>query len=126
MKPGNVVQLKEVAEVEFDDIVVAATVTGPNQLRIILLDDSFIDLWFSLKFEGRYSYHWERRAIDGAIHRHDNAPHLRWQNVSTFPHHYHAGSEEHVIESNLSPDPTKALHQFLEFARNMLQKPTHE
>lgn len=126
MKRGNVVQLKEIAEVEFDDIVVTATVTGPNQLRIILLDDSFIDLWFSLKLEDRYSYHWERRAIDGTIHRHDNAPHLRWQKISTFPDHYHAGIEEHVVESYLNSEPAEALHQFLEFARIILQKPTHE
>ncbi|MGH8055623.1 MAG: toxin-antitoxin system TumE family protein, partial [Candidatus Entotheonellia bacterium] len=35
-----------------------------------------------------YSFHWERRAIDGRIYRHDNAPHKRWQSVATFPRLY--------------------------------------
>jgi hypothetical protein len=44
-----------------------------------------VDVWFSLKLLGRYSYHWERRAIDGSIYRHDNTPHKRWQTIGTFP-----------------------------------------
>jgi len=69
-------KLKDIAEVEFNDIVVDVIVADLNELRIILIDGSFIDVWFSLKLEGRYSYHWERKFIDGAIFRHDNAPHM--------------------------------------------------
>jgi hypothetical protein len=64
-----------IAEAEFSDIVVETLVPGLNELRIILVDGSFFDLWFSLKLANRYSYHWERRAIDGRIYRHDKAPH---------------------------------------------------
>jgi len=76
-------RLREIAEVEFADIVEDAYSPDLNQLRIILADGSFVDLWFSLKLEGRYSYHWERKALDGRIYRHDNAPHKRWQGVKT-------------------------------------------
>jgi hypothetical protein len=115
-------RLREIAEVEFADIVEHAYSPDLNQLRIILADGSFVDLWFSLKLEGRYSYHWERKALDGRIYRHDNAPHKRWQGVKTFPKHFHDGSEEQVIESSISDASEKALHQFLAFIRDKLQE----
>ena len=71
-------RLREIAEVEFSDIVIEALVPDVNELRIVLSDGSFVDVWYSLKLSRRYSYHWERRAIDGTIYRHDNAPHRRW------------------------------------------------
>jgi len=117
----NISRLREIAEVEFGEIVVDTDSPGLNELRIILVDGSFIDVWFSLKLKGRYSYHWERKAIDGAIYRHDNAPHKRWQGVKTFPKHFHEGSEERVRESYLSDVPEERLREFLIFARNRLQ-----
>ncbi len=117
----NVERLCEVAELEFADIVVEAFIPDINELRIILTDGSFIDVWFSLKLPGRYSYHWERRAIDGRIYRHDNAPHKRWQSVATFPRHFHDGSEDYVVESRLSEEPEQALREFLNFARERLK-----
>ena len=113
----DVERLREIAEVEFNDIVEQAYTPDDNELRVILTDGSFVDVWFSLKLVGRYSYHWERRAIDGNIYRHDNAPHRRWQSVATFPNHFHDGSETKVIESHISPDPEIALRQFLTFVQ---------
>jgi len=81
----DVERLREIAEVEFADIVVEAFSPGINELRIILTDGSFVDVWFSLKLQGRYSFHWERRAIDGTIYRHDNAPHRRWEGAAVKP-----------------------------------------
>jgi len=117
----EVERLREIAEMEFADIVAEAFVPDINELRIILNDGSFVDIWFSLKLPGRYSYHWERRAIDGRIYRHDNAPHKRWESVATFPRHFHDGSEEHVVESHLSEEPEQALREFLTFARERLK-----
>lgn len=54
-------------------------------------------------------------ALDGTVYRHDNAPHRRWRSVSTFPAHFHDGSEDRVAESHLSPLPEDALRQFLSF-----------
>ncbi len=121
MMPIDVQRLREIAEVEFATIVVEALVPDINQLRIILGDGSFVDVWFSLKLRGRYSYHWERRAIDGTIYRHDNAPHRRWRIVATFPRHFHDGSEDRVVESHLSEDVEQALREFLTFVQERLK-----
>jgi hypothetical protein len=116
----DVRKLKEIAEIEFWDIVEDVIITDINELRIILTDSSFIDIWYSLKLKGRYSYHWERKHIDGTIYRHDNAPHKKWQNVSTFPKHFHDGDEEKVIESHINDNPDEALRVFLVFVRQKL------
>lgn len=112
-------RLKEVATVEFSDIVEDALTVDINEVRILLIDGSFIDAWFSLKLEGKYSYHWERQFIDGSIYRHDNAPHLRWKNVPTFPKHFHNSSEDAVEACYISEDPEAALREFLSFARKL-------
>jgi hypothetical protein len=117
----NLENLRKIAEKEFADIVIQVLLIHINEMRIILIDGSFIDVWFSLKLKGRYSYHWERRAIDGQIYRHDNAPHRRWQSVSTFPRTFHDGSEDRVSESYISEDPAQALREFLGFAREKLR-----
>jgi hypothetical protein len=98
----DVERLREIAEIEFADIVIEAQVPDLNELRVMLTDGSFVDVWFSLKRHGRYSFHWERQALDGRIYRHDNAPHQRWQSVATFPRHFHNGGETEVEESHLS------------------------
>ena len=113
--------LKEIAEIEFSDIVVAV-LADLNELRVIFTDESYCDIWFSLKLNGRYSYHWERTFIDGTIYRHDNAPHLKWKGVTTFPRHFHNGSELSVEESDLPDDPSAALRCFLWFIRDALNK----
>ena len=117
----DVERLCEIAEIEFADIVLEAFSPGANEARILLTDGSFIDVWFSLKLQNRYSFHWERRALDGTLYRHDNAPHKRWEAAPTFPHHFHDGAEDSVTASYLSRSPEQALRQFLEFARNRLR-----
>jgi len=117
----NVQTLKDIAEIEFSDIV-EDVIVDLNELRIMLVDGSFIDVWFSLKLKGRYSYHWERRFIDGSIYRHDNAPHLRWKDISTFPKHFHNGSEDIIISSHISDNPELALKEFLGFVSKHVKK----
>ena len=120
MSRVNIDRLREIAAIEFADIIVETFTSDMNELRIIFSEGSFVDVWFSLKLANRYSYHWERRAIDGTIYRHDNAPHKRWKFVATFPHHFHNGSERHVVESYIGEIPAKALREFLTFARNRM------
>jgi hypothetical protein len=120
VNPADVGRLKDIAEVEFPDIVEEAIVPFANELRIILKDGSFVDVWFSLKLMDRYSYHWERRGIDRRIFRHDNAPHKSWQFVATFPKHFHDGSEDIVSESRISNAPDEALREFLSFVRGKM------
>jgi hypothetical protein len=109
----------------FSDIVLEARILRlasdePLKLRLEIVDGSVIDVYLSAT--GKYSYHWERRLIDGTIYRHDNAPHKSWRSVGTFPKHFHDGSEEAVGESHLSDDPVLALEQFLGFVREKLMK----
>jgi len=118
----NIQALQEIAELEFADIVLDVFVPDLNEIRIILTDGSFIDVWFSLKLSDRYSYHWERRAVDGTIYRHDNAPHKRWASIETFPQHFHNGTEDRVVKSNLSLEPEQALRQVLTFAQKKLKQ----
>ena len=120
MTQVDVGQLREIAEVEFADIVKEAISPDINELRVILHDGSFVDVWFSLKLLGRYSYHWERRAIDGTLYRHDNAPHKSWQAIKTFPSHFHDGSEMNVVESRMNANPPQALREFLTFVRGKI------
>jgi len=113
----DIKELKEIAEIEFSDMVEDVVLPDINELRIILIDGSFIDIWFSLKLKGRYSYHWERKFINGSIYRHDNAPHKSWENVKTFPKHFHDGDEDRVRESYLSEEPREAIRDFLNFVK---------
>ena len=115
-------KLKEIAEIEFGAIVEDVLVTDINELRIVLIDGSYIDLWFSLRLRGRYSFHWERKFINGSIFRHDNAPHMRWKDIPTFPKHFHNGSEEIVISSRIADNPELALKEFLTFVSEHIKK----
>ncbi len=116
--------LKQIAQHEFDDIVVNETIltlsTGvPAKLRLDVIDGSIMDVFISQS--GRYSYHWDRRVIGiDEIYRHDNAPHLRWKRVATFPKHFHDGDEENVTESHIDDNPEQAIRQFLVFVRQKL------
>ncbi len=85
----------------------------PWKLRLYLCDGSFIDVYNSGK--GKYSYHWDRRITVNKIYRHDNAPHKKWKGISSFPKHFHNGSDEIVAPSRIPDNPELALRQFLTF-----------
>ena len=112
--------LAEIAEIEFSEIV-EDTLPGLNRLRILLKEDSFIDIWYSLTNVGRYAYHWHRKDVDGTIYRHNNAPHKKWMKVSTFPRHFHNGSEEKVESSELPEESQEAIKYFLAFAQDKIK-----
>lgn len=111
--------LGRLAEMEFLDIV-RSTAVFESKLRVTLIDGSYIDFWWSEEISGRFAYHWERTQIDGTIYRHDNIPHLRWRTVSSFPKHFHAGTQQAVTESDMSEYPEQGLRQFLRFAAGMI------
>ena len=118
----DVIRLKEISEIEFHEIVKDVIIQDINQLRIIFIDDSFVEVWYSLKLVDRFSYHWERRHIDGSVYRHDNAPHKKWSTLSTFPKHFHNGNEDQVTESYLEDDPETGLRAFLSFIRRQMNE----
>ncbi len=110
---------------EFPDFVVRGEISRlPSgealKLRLFLSDDSFVETHSTAT--GRYSYHWERRLAGRSdIYRFDNAPHNRWKDVETFPHHFHDGRDEQVEASRLSDDPINAFRQVLQFVREKLR-----
>ena len=115
-------KLKQIVESEFSAIVTDVQTPFINELLIKINDDSFLDIWFSINLENRYSYHWERKHIDGTIYRHDNAPHLRWKELETFPKHFHNASEENVEVSNISDIPEIAIRDMMNFVKSNIKQ----
>lgn len=99
--------------VESGDIFSSPISGEPLKLRLYLNDESFIDIYLSIK--GKYSFHWNRLLIHNKIYRHDNAPHVKWKTISTFPKHFHNGSENTVVASHISDNPEIAIKEFLNF-----------
>lgn len=112
--------LARIIDIEYHDIVQGASQVYHDKIRAYLLDGSFIDIWFSKKMAGRFSYHWERRHLDGTIYRHDNFPDPRWKTTPTFPKHFHDGSQTQVSESAIDDDPFTGLRQFMSFVRGKI------
>ena len=116
-------KIKRIVDIEYARIVLSSEIFH-DKLRVYLIDGSFVDIWFSAKIPGRFSYHWEKRHIDGRIYRHDNFPDPRWKKLSTFPKHFHDGFQEKVKESQISNDPIKAIHEFMDFIQRRIPKKT--
>lgn len=113
-------KLKRIIDIEYNDIVKDSDIHH-NKLRVYLIDGSIVDIWFSKKVPGRFSFHWERRHLNGKIYRHDNFPDPRWKIVITFPKHFHYGSQDRVQESQINDDPVSGVREFMEFVRKMLK-----
>jgi hypothetical protein len=113
--------IRGLVEREFPALVTDTEIID-NKIRVFLVDGSYIDFWWSTQIPGRYSYHWERRHIDGTVYRHDNMPHARWTHIKTFPKHFHNGSDDKANESRINDDPVAAVKEFLEFVNGKLGK----
>ena len=51
-------RLTRIAEEEFPDIVEYVEVRE-DKLRLHIIDNSFIDIWFSRRIPCKYAFHWE-------------------------------------------------------------------
>ena len=117
-------EIVRIAQDEFGDIVASATFVYrraglAEKVRLLLCDDTIADIWINPSGT-RYSFHWEQRAKRGLIYRYDNAP--DFPQLSTFPKHFHNGSETQIEPSNLSDNPEMAVREFLSFIRKKLNK----
>ena len=115
----DLAELERIVREEFADIV-RDVYRIEAKLRVPLIDESYLDLWWSEVQEGRYAHHWNRQHVDGTIHRHDNSPHRKWQHVETFPRHYHREREDAVTASFLPAEPQAAVRAFLTFCRAII------
>ncbi|MEW6203336.1 MAG: DUF6516 family protein, partial [bacterium] len=113
-------QLSRLALSDFGDVVENTKIIE-GKLRLMLIDGSFMDVWFSIKKRGIYAYHWERREIDGTIYRYNNLPDKKAKKLKTYPKHFHNKSESNVLESNLSDKPEEALRTILDSVRKIIR-----
>lgn len=120
MKP-SLESLARIAEVEFSNIVVDSVVIG-EKLRLFLNDSSVIDVWLSRTLQERFGFHWERRHLDGTIYRYDNFPDVAWNFISTYPRHFHNGSQQTVESAPFSPELEQGFREFLRFAMQKMSK----
>lgn len=111
--------LRRIAEVEFAAIVVQTDLIGAK-LRVLLIDTSYIDVWVSRKLVARFGFHWERQHLDGRLFRYDNFPDTDWSAVSTFPFHFHDGSQTTVVAAPFSTDVEPAFREFMAFVQRTL------
>jgi len=118
----DLTRIRRIIDIEYHDILASSgTDIYHDKIRAYILDGSVVDIWFSKKIPGRFSYHWERRHIDGKLYRHDNFPDPHWKKVSTFPKHFHNGSQSQVQESSIDDDPASGVRQFMFFVRKMMR-----
>ena len=114
-------RLAQLALGDFADIVEGTRVIE-GKLRLLLMDQSFIDIWLSAKKKGVYAYHWERRYLDGTIYRYNNLPDREAKRLRTYPRHFHNKTEKNIVESDLSDKPEEALRTLLAFVRKVINK----
>lgn len=112
-------EIRLIAEVEFLSIVDYAEPMGAK-LRLVLSDSSYVDVWLSRKLKGRFGFHWERRHIDGYFYRYDNFPNTNWLNVSTYPYHFHDGSQDNVVVSPFDQEISQGFREFMAFVESKL------
>ena len=108
--------LRDIAEIEYSNYVKTSFFLE-NKLRLILTDNSLIDINISQKIDGKFGYHWERQ--DGSIYRYDNVPDSNWKNVESFPYHFHNTSYNNVESSTF---PQNIEHGFRGFMDFVIQK----
>jgi hypothetical protein len=112
-------EIRLIAEVEFLSIVDYAEPMGAK-LRLVLSDSSYVDVWLSRKLKGRFGFHWERRHIDGCFYRYDNFPNTSWRDVSTYPRHFHDGSQDNVVVSPFDQEISQGFREFMAFVESKL------
>ena len=113
--------LARIAEIEFSDIV-DATEIMETKLRIMLPEGGFVDVWLSEKLANRFGFHWEHKVTD-LSYRYDNFPDTKWSNVSTFPYHFHDGSQDNVVDSSrFARDIVEGFRDFMNWVRVMLRE----
>jgi hypothetical protein len=113
--------LKRLAEVEFSDIV-GETFFIDYKLRVILVDNSFIDVNLSRKLPDKFGFHWECKDLAGTVFRYDNFPDKNWKSISTFPYHFHKGSQDNIEPSPFPLTTIDGFRAFMGFVRNKIME----
>jgi len=111
--------LKKIAKIEFGDIVKSVH-NLEYKMRIILIDNSIIDVHLSDSLPGKFGFHWECMKSDGAFYRYDNFPDQALRSISTYPYHFHNGAKQDVVASPFPLDIIDGFRGFLEFVKQKI------
>jgi hypothetical protein len=112
-------ELARIAEIEFSEMV-ETTETMGTKLRIMLIKNGFIDVWVGRILEGRFGFHWEEEST-GKFYRYDNFPDTNWVQISTYPCHFHDGSQNTVRESSeFQKDIYAGFRDFMKWVRSRI------
>ena len=117
----DIITLQIAAQVEFGEIIKTLFFVD-YKLRLVLIDDSFIDVIISQKLPDKFSFHWETKNSHNDIYRYDNFPDANWKKISTFPYHFHNGKPENVEISPFSKEILPAFISFMQFVKEHLKK----
>lgn len=117
---STIEDFKRIAEVEFADIVKSISRID-YKLRIALISHGFVDVYLSQRLPDKFGFHWECMDEAGTFYRYDNFPDEKWQSVSTFPYHFHVGSQDYVEASPFPLTSVEGFRAFMEFIRSKLR-----
>ena len=112
-------KLKRIAEIDFSEIVKSSFILN-FKLRIILFDNSYVDVNISSKIPDKFGFHWETRNKENHIYRYDNFPDINWKDVNTFPYHFHEQSQENVVNSPFPTEIIPAFYSFMNFIKERI------
>lgn len=113
---AEIEDIRRIAQIEFSDIVIS-TYQIDYKLRIVLKNNSFIDVSLSKRLTNKFGFHWETMDALGTIYRYDNVPDKRWSSIVTFPYHFHNGSQDNVESSFFPLTIFEGFRYFMEFVR---------
>jgi hypothetical protein len=113
-------RLVKVIKEEYPDVALSIDLRD-DRLRVYFVDNSFLDIWFSRRIPGKYSFHWERRNVNGTVYRWDNAAHRSVTGIDTFPHHFHESSQSNVKPFKPESEWEDTLRDILNFIRDKIK-----
>ena len=110
-------RILQVEEKEFLDILKTKPSIIGMKLRIYLIDDSLLDVYYHPKGK-KYSFHWQKQTESIRI---NTAPHHR--HIVSYPRHMHSGQRieaDKITDTDLPPEEN--LRKVLSYIRIHLGK----
>jgi len=109
--------LARVASAEFSSLLGGDPILLPDRLRLVLVDDSFLDVRYPTRT--KYSFHWQTRDRSVRINTAEHHPDL-----PTFPRHIHLDERTAVADNltRLENSPEENLRSILSWIMRELAK----
>jgi len=110
-------RILQVTEKEFPSILKTKPSIIGMKLRIYLIDNSLLDIYYHPKGK-KYSFHWQKQSESIRI---NTAPHHR--DIASYPRHMHIGQRikvDKITNTNLAPEEN--LRKVLSYIKTQLSK----